>query len=103
MAHRAGESTMQIASQLEAPPQSSARLDLESIIDSSRLSSFQVAIMVCCALIAMMDGFDTQAIAFVAPEIATAWHIEPARFGPVFGAGLLGGLVGAMILGMASD
>jgi AAHS family 4-hydroxybenzoate transporter-like MFS transporter len=94
---------MPIASKSEAPIQSSERLDLESIIDSSRLSAFQVAIMVCCALIAMMDGFDTQAIAFVAPEIATAWHIEAALFGPVFGAGLLGGLIGAMILGMASD
>jgi AAHS family 4-hydroxybenzoate transporter-like MFS transporter len=94
---------MQIESKVAVPIQLSEGLDLESIIDSGRLSTFQVAIMVCCALIAMMDGFDTQAIAFVAPEIATAWHIEPARFGPVFGAGLLGGLVGAMILGMASD
>lgn len=94
---------LETPTQLEVPTQPGERLDLESIIDSSRLSAFQVAIMACCALIAMMDGFDTQAIAFVAPEIATAWHIDPALFGPVFGAGLLGGLIGAMILGMASD
>jgi MFS transporter, AAHS family, 4-hydroxybenzoate transporter len=64
--------------------------DLESIIDSSRLSDFQIAIIVLCALVAMMDGFDTQSIAFVAPEIAAAWHVAPASFGPVFGIGLFG-------------
>jgi MFS transporter, AAHS family, 4-hydroxybenzoate transporter len=40
--------------------------------------------------VAMMDGFDTQSIAFVAPEIAAAWHVAPASFGPVFGIGLFG-------------
>jgi MFS transporter, AAHS family, 4-hydroxybenzoate transporter len=77
--------------------------DLESIIDSRRLSGFQIAIIVLCALVAMMDGFDTQSIAFVAPEIAAAWHVTPASFGPVFGIGLFGGLLGAMSFGVASD
>src|ERR1700722_2778004 len=49
----------------------------------------------------MLDGFDTQSIAFVVPDIATAWSIEPARFAPVFGAGLFGGLLGAMAFGRA--
>jgi AAHS family 4-hydroxybenzoate transporter-like MFS transporter len=94
---------MKITEKLNERIETGAGLDLESIIDSSRLSGFQIAIMVCCALIAMMDGFDTQSIAFVAPEIASAWHIEASAFGSVFGAGLFGGLIGAMTLGMASD
>jgi AAHS family 4-hydroxybenzoate transporter-like MFS transporter len=77
--------------------------DLESIIDGSRLSGFQLTIIALCALVAMMDGFDTQSIAFVAPEIAAAWHVAPASFGPVFGIGLFGGLLGAMSFGVASD
>jgi AAHS family 4-hydroxybenzoate transporter-like MFS transporter len=78
-------------------------LDLEAIIDSRSLSRFQIAIIVLCALVAMIDGFDTQSIAFVAPEIARAWHVNAAQFGPVFGAGLFGGLIGAMIFGFAGD
>lgn len=78
-------------------------LDLESVIDSSRVGRFQIVIIVLCAMVAMMDGFDTQSIAFVAPEIINAWGASPSAFGPVFGAGLLGGLFGALLFGAASD
>jgi MFS transporter, AAHS family, 4-hydroxybenzoate transporter len=77
--------------------------DLESIIDRTSVSGLQVLVIMLCALVAMMDGFDTQSIAFVAPEIAASWHLAPALFGPVFGAGLFGGLVGAMIFGPVGD
>ena len=78
-------------------------MDLESIIDSRPVSGFQLMLMAICALVAMMDGFDTQAIAFVASEIATEWRVAPSAFGPVFGIGLLGSLVGALTFGPAGD
>jgi AAHS family 4-hydroxybenzoate transporter-like MFS transporter len=77
--------------------------DLDSIIDDGRISGFQITIIALCGLIAMLDGFDTQAIAFVAPEIITAWGIAPGAFGPVFAAGLFGGLIGALVFGAAGD
>jgi len=77
--------------------------DLETLIDFPHVSRFQVVVMVFCALVAMLDGFDTQSIAFVAPEIAAAWHVDPSLFGPVFGSGLFGGLIGALIFGSAGD
>ena len=78
-------------------------LDLDEIIDSSRVAGLQIMVMALCAAVAMLDGFDTQAIAFVAPAIAASWHVDPAAFGPVFGAGLFGGLIGALALGRAGD
>ncbi|MGQ7932280.1 MFS transporter [Paraburkholderia sp. D1E] len=83
--------------------QTGIKRDLESIIDASPVSRFQVAIMMLCALVAMLDGFDTQTIAFVAPAIIKDWHVAPSAFGAVFGAGLLGGLLGAIIFGVVSD
>jgi AAHS family 4-hydroxybenzoate transporter-like MFS transporter len=80
-----------------------AKLNLEALIDSAALRSFHFMVIGCCALTAMLDGFDTQSIAFVVPDIATAWSIEPARFAPVFGAGLFGGLLGAIAFGRAGD
>lgn len=80
-----------------------ARMNLESIIDASPVSRYQVAIMVMCAIVAMLDGCDTQTIAFVAPAIIKSWGVAPAAFGPVFGAGLLGGLLGAIVFGAAGD
>ncbi|WP_144114156.1 MFS transporter [Paraburkholderia sp. BCC1886] len=83
--------------------QAIGKLDLESIIDEGRVSGLQILIFLLCGLVAMVDGFDTQAIAFVAPEIMTAWGAAPSAFGPVFGAGLLGGLLGALAFGAAGD
>jgi AAHS family 4-hydroxybenzoate transporter-like MFS transporter len=76
---------------------------LSSLIDDEKLSSYQVAIISLCALIAMLDGFDTQAIGFVAPAIAFTLHLPLATFGPIFAAGLLGGLIGALGFGLMAD
>ena len=62
-----------------------------------------VLTVVLCALVAMLDGFDTQSIAFVAPSMARAWAVPVSKFGPVFGAGLLGLTIGSLVLGPVAD
>ncbi len=76
---------------------------LEAVIDTARVGRFQIMVFVLCGLMAMIDGFDTQSIAFVAPEIAVRWRISADLFGPIFGAGLLGGQLGAMVFGVLGD
>ncbi|WP_409190295.1 hypothetical protein [Bradyrhizobium sp. RDM4] len=61
-----------------------ASIDVISAIDSAPISQRQLFTFVLCALIALIDGFDTQAIAFVAPAISEQWHLDGAAFGPVF-------------------
>lgn len=82
---------------------SNQQMDLETLIDSKPVSRFQMLVIALCGLVAMMDGFDMQSIAFVAPEIVAAWKIAPAVIGVVFSAGLLGGLIGAVIFGRIGD
>lgn len=77
--------------------------DLDTHLEPDRLSAYQVAIIAVCASVAMIDGFDTQSIAFVAPAIASAWRAAPSLFGPVFGAGLFGGMVGGILFGAMGD
>ncbi|MEU0948559.1 MFS transporter [Streptomyces canus] len=60
-------------------------------------------VIVLCALIALLDGYDTQAISLAAPAIGAAWHQEPSVFGTIFGIGLLGGLIGATVAGVIGD
>ena len=67
------------------------------------MNAFQFAIIGLCALMAMIDGMDTQAIGLVAPAIAAEWHASAASFGPVFGSSLFSGLIGALVLGQAGD
>ncbi|MBS7701899.1 MFS transporter [Chelatococcus asaccharovorans] len=76
---------------------------LDEMLDITRLSRAQLGIVAFCGLVAMLDGFDTQAIAFVAPQIAHHWNVSAGDFGAVFGAGLFGGLVGAVAVGRIAD
>lgn len=78
-------------------------VDVVTAIDQARFSNAQKRIVLLCALIAMLDGFDTQVIAFVAPVIASMWGLPVSSFGAVFGAGLAGLMLGALIFGPAAD
>jgi AAHS family 4-hydroxybenzoate transporter-like MFS transporter len=78
-------------------------LDLLKILDESKLRMFQLSVMAICFAVVALDGFDTQSIAFVAPALRESWSISPALFGPLFGAGLLGTLIGSIVLGSVAD
>jgi len=55
---------------------------LDRALDSTKITGFQSAIIGLCALTAMIDGMDTQAIGMVAPAIASDWQVPAAAFGP---------------------
>jgi MFS transporter, AAHS family, 4-hydroxybenzoate transporter len=76
---------------------------LDRALDSTKITAFQSTIIGLCALMAMIDGMDTQAIGLVAPAIASDWHVPAPAFGPVFGSSLFSGLIGALMVGQAGD
>ncbi len=78
-------------------------LNIASVIDSARLSPFQIRTIVFCGCAAVLDGFDTQMIGFLAPSIAENFGLEVGSFAPVFAAGLFGLMVGALLLGPIAD
>ncbi|QLC23918.1 MFS transporter [Parasphingopyxis algicola] len=60
-------------------------------------------VLVLCATVALLDGYDTQAIAFAGPVIAPLWGVKTNAFGPVFSAALLGLMIGSTLFGAAAD
>ena len=78
-------------------------IPIADVIDSSRIGPLQIRLFVLCALCLFMDGFDVQAIGFVAPAMVDAWHVPASSFGPVFGVGNLGVLMGALVFAMFGD
>ena len=67
------------------------------------VGSFQWRVFALCFLIAILDGFDTQSIAFIGPAIATTFHLAPAELTWILTSGTVGMTLGAMGLGVLGD
>ena len=80
-----------------------AAINVVEHINTLSVSRFQVHVAILCALVAMLDGFDIQAIAFVAPSLSEIWQVPLSDFGPALAASLVGLMIGAMSLGPLGD
>jgi len=85
------------------PKGAGAPVDLAAFIDAQPVGSFQIKLLLTCAAVLFFDGFDTQAIGYVAPALAKEWNLTRGALGPVFSAGLFGLMIGALIFGPLAD
>jgi MFS transporter, AAHS family, 4-hydroxybenzoate transporter len=74
-----------------------------SALDARPTSAFQVRLLAMAFLLMLLDGYDTQAIGYVAPVLTGLWQLDRSSFGPVFSSGLVGLTLGAMIFGPIAD
>lgn len=79
------------------------RVDVGRLIDANQIGKFQWMVLILCGACMVVDGFDVQAMGYVAPAIIQDWGIDKSALGPVFGAGLLGLLLGSLIFSMLAD
>jgi AAHS family 4-hydroxybenzoate transporter-like MFS transporter len=86
---------------METP--TSKSVDLVQLINQREIGRFHLQLLGLCAAVVFMDGFDAQAIGYVAPSLSQAWHLAPGALGPVFGAGLFGIMLGALVGGPVAD
>lgn len=80
-----------------------AAVDVERIVDESRLGRFQLRAIALCGLISLLDGYDLQTMAFLTPTLAAEWGIVASEFRLVLSASLLGLAIGALTAGPLSD
>mgnify|MGYP001172533253 CR=1 FL=1 len=79
------------------------RLHLPDFVDERRMTPYQFRVVALCGLVMFIDGFDTQAISYMAPHIADEWGLSRNALGPMFSAALVGLMVGYMALSPLSD
>ncbi|MBP6562936.1 MAG: MFS transporter [Neisseriaceae bacterium] len=77
--------------------------NIAAVIDAAPMSPYQWRVLGWCFLIAIIDGFDTHAIAYTGPAIIEAFGLSASGLAPILAAGTLGMTVGAMVLGIIGD
>jgi MFS transporter, AAHS family, 4-hydroxybenzoate transporter len=78
-------------------------LDIRKFIDDRPVGRYQWLVAGMCALIVFVDGFDAQAMGFVAPALSAALQIPRNVLGSVISSGLVGMMVGALVSGPLAD
>lgn len=78
-------------------------VDLAGFIEARPVGRRQVHLLLMCAAVLFTDGFDTQAIGYVAPALAREWQLGRGALGSVFSAGLFGLLLGSLVFSPIAD
>jgi MFS transporter, AAHS family, 4-hydroxybenzoate transporter len=78
-------------------------LNVIRLIEESPLTAFQIRVFALCAMVALLDGFDSQLLGPAARLISLSLGIHIADFGAVFSASQVGFFIGALALGPAAD
>jgi AAHS family 4-hydroxybenzoate transporter-like MFS transporter len=79
------------------------RVDVEQIIERARIGPLQLRVLILCALVTLLDGFDLQAMASVIPTLAADWGVAPGSLRWIVTAALIGVGVAALLLSPVGD
>ena len=69
---------------------------IADVIDRRGFSGFQFRVVLLCAMVVLLEGFDAQAMGYVAPSITAALHVTRGALGPALGSAILGLLLGSL-------
>ncbi|MEK7414751.1 MAG: MFS transporter, partial [Planctomycetota bacterium] len=78
-------------------------MNIAQAIDESKLGSFQFGVFILCGICLIVDGFDVQAMGYVAPALIQDWKLPNVMMAPVFSAALVGVLIGSFVFSMLAD
>jgi AAHS family 4-hydroxybenzoate transporter-like MFS transporter len=74
-----------------------------SVLDAYRVGRWQIVIMVLAVLALVLDGLDSQLLAFVTPIVLKEWQIDRVDFAPALAAALIGMSFGSGLGGLLGD
>lgn len=78
-------------------------MDIRHIVDHGPLTSVQKRVIAICFSLNLLDGMDVLAISLAAPVLSQQWQIPADTLGIVFGAALLGMMLGAVLIAPLAD
>ncbi|MBN3849316.1 MFS transporter [Paraburkholderia sp. Ac-20342] len=78
-------------------------VDITRLVDEGPFGRTRFLVALLCCFAVFTDGFDTQAIGYIAPALVYEWHISKPVLAPVFASSLIGLMFGSLIFGSFSD
>jgi MFS transporter, AAHS family, 4-hydroxybenzoate transporter len=78
-------------------------IDVADFIDQKPIGSFQIHVLLMCFAVLFIDGYDTQALGYIAPALSQDWKLARGALGPVFSASLFGLMIGVLTLAPIAD
>jgi AAHS family 4-hydroxybenzoate transporter-like MFS transporter len=78
-------------------------VSIAEVFDRRGVTSYQVWICFLCFCVTVLDGYDLMVIGVTMPRIAQFLKATPSALGLAVGAGQIGPLVGALVLGTLAD
>ena len=78
-------------------------INLTDVMDNGRVGWLQVRVFALCLGSLIMDGFDVQAMGYLATEMLPEFNEPPSSLGVLLRDGNLGVLVGALLFSMVAD
>lgn len=79
------------------------RIDIQAIADEAPLNSFHWQVLLWCAVIVLIDGYDLAVVGVALPTIITSMKVDPTVAGVMASSALFGMAFGAMFLGTMAD
>ena len=88
---------------MTTPGRAAGTINIGELLENSQIGPLQIRVFLLCMICLIMDGFDVQAMGYVAPAIVEEWGIPRALLGGVFAAANFGVLLGSLVFSMVAD
>jgi len=73
-------------------------IDTDAVINAQKIGALQVLVAVLCGCALLVEGFNTSAIGYIAPQITRLWHIPNSTLGTILTADMVGLLLGYLFV-----
>ena len=72
-------------------------------LNDAVLTKYQILIIACTVLMAVLDGFDAFSMAFVAPVVSREWRLDSATLGMLLSSSFAGMAIGSFLISPIAD
>src|ERR1700680_1416963 len=72
--------------------------DTDALINARKIGSVQFLVGILGGAALLVEGFNTSAIGYIAPQITRLWHIPNSTLGPILTADMVGLLLGYLFV-----